>query len=479
MNWKNLKKRIARRKKILVVFAIVVVITIVVWTIAVLNGLGGLKEVTAMFVSAFISTAIAIYVTKEDILDNDYAEKRDDFGILTFEKGYREVFRNEDSETYLKSNDWEQFFNRAKKDKEIYFVGISFYAFFDDIKMREVLYHLCMEQSYNIYIILANPFDREILRVSEVEEKTEIEELKIRILKTYKLFEHDLKKDRYKAAKERIHIWFSIAFPSTLLIKSGEYMIASPYILENPDRAPTFIIEASKSFSLYEKYDEYLNMIKKHHYSFDELRTTILTKEFFTQSYTNLSPEFYSDLDNCEYLAIVGLGQSRMLRTLSERYVNLLKRGGKIDIILTDPDGESTKMCTRRSSKNRDDISSDIVIHKEAINRLLDMREIENKKGGNCNIRIYVSDFMYPYTIYAFNCEKGVNDRTRMYVWQTVLFEPSEKRPGFLCEGKGDFELMLSYYKQFKMLKDECNLTREITTKYQIINKDGGVVDNG
>lgn len=459
MNKKNLKQRVARRHVGLVLLLGITVVTVAFLVIALKYNVGWLKDITVMFISAFISTILAIYMTKEDILDNDYAEKRDEFGVLTFEKGYREVFNNKDSQIYLKSNDWEQFFYKAKKEKEIYFVGVSFNTFFDDCSLRKTLYELCVEMKYDIYIILANPFDREILRLAEVEEKTELEELGKRILGTYYRFDNDLKKNEYVEAKKRIHIWFSVAFPSTLLIKAGKYMIVSPYVFENPDKTPTLIVEDSKAHSFYEKYDNYLKVIKKHHYTFTELRRTVTTKEFFKESYTSLSPEFYDDLKNCEYIAIIGLGQSRMLRTIGSYYEKLLKKGIDIDVILTDPDKESTKMCTRRSSKNRNDISGDISVHKESINRLLEM-----KKYGN--IKIYVSDFMYPYTMYAFNCKNGVNDRTKMYIWQTVLFEASDKRPGFLCEGKEDFEIMSSYYRQFRELRDNCASTREITCKY-------------
>ena len=98
-------------------------------------------------------------------------------------------------------------------------------------------------------------------------------------------------------------------------------------------------------------------------------------------------------------------------------------------------------------------------MHKEAINRLIDL-----KKEGE--LRIYISDFMYPYTMYAFNCEDKVSEETKMYIWQTVLFEASDKRPGFVCEGKEDKERMESYYRQFRELRDNCSLTHEVTKKY-------------
>lgn len=460
----TLKKRIARRRATLFRLIIITVVMGSVFAYALIQNNSTLKEITAMAISAFISTILAIYMTKEDILENDYAEKKDDFGVLTFEEGYRTVFTNKDAQTYLKSMEWEHFFNQAKADKKVFFVGISFYSFFEDVKMRNLLYKLCDENKYDVYIILANPFDREIARINQVEEKTEENELQQRILRTYKFFEKDLKDDKYKDVKDKIHIWFSITIPTSLIIKSGKYMIVTPYMLENPERTPTIIVEDSKSQSFYEKYDNYLQVIEKYHYTYEQLRKSISTKDFFTQSYTNLSSEFYNDIENSNYVAVIGLSQGRMLRTLGSCYRQLLKRGVKIDIILTDPDGESTKMCARRSSSNRNDIEGDIVVHKEAINRLIDM-----KKEGE--LRIYISDFMYPYTMYAFNCEEQVTEETKMYIWQTVLFEASDKRPGFVCEGEEDEERMESYLRQFHELRDNCDLTHEVTKPYDTPKK--------
>lgn len=459
MNKVTLVKRIERRKRALLMLFIITLIMGTMFGISLVYNIAVLKEITAMVISAFISTILAIHMTKEDIMENDYVEKKDDFGVLTFEEGYRDIFANKDAEIYLKSIDWERFFYQAKEDKKLYFVGISFYSFFDDRKRRELLYKFCDENKYEIYIILANPFDREIVRVNQVEEKTEDNELQQKILRTYKFFKNDLKNMENDEVRKRIHIWFSIAMPTSLLIRSGKYMIVTPYMLGNPESMPTIIVEDSKAQSFYEKYNNYLKVIEKHHYTYNQLRKSISTNEFFTQSYTNLSPEFYSDIENSNYVAVIGLGQGRMLRQLGSYYRKLLKRGAKIDIILTDPDGESTKMCARRSSSNRNDIEGDVVVHKEAINRLIDM-----KQEGE--LRIYISDFMYPYTMYAFNCENNVTEETKMYIWQTVLFEASDKRPGFVCEGKEDKERMESYYQQFLELRDRCDLTREVTEKY-------------
>lgn len=458
----SLKERVARRNRKLAILVLIIVVLSVVCLIMMNKEMLQIDDMLSMVLSALVSTVLAIYMTKEDILENDYAKKKDDFGVLTFENGFQEIFKNEDAKAYLKSDDWEDFFQHARWEKKIFFVGISFYDFFDYPERREQLYRLCSEKECDVYIILANPYDREITRINQLEEKTDENELQQRIIKTYKLFDSDSKKTIEQKITDRIHIYFSVTVPTALVIKSGTYMIITPYMLDSPNRTPTIIVEDSKAHSFYEKYNSYVKKLLKYCNTYKILRKSIVTDEFFTQSYTNLSEEFLQDIKKCNYMAIIGLSQKRILGTLKSEYSALLKRGGKIDIILTDPDGESTKMCTRRSSGNRDDISGDSQVHKETINRLLDLKETIKTD----NLNIYISDFMYPYTMYAFDCKDGVTDDTKMYIWQTILFEGSDKRPGFVCEGKEDKERMKSYYRQFIELRDGCNLTKQVTKKY-------------
>lgn len=190
----------------------------------------------------------------------------------------------------------------------------------------------------------------------------------------------------------------------------------------------------------------------------ERLNSRILkARDFFTQSYTNLSNEFYNDLQNCSTLSVIGLGQKRMFTTLSSQYVDILKKNGKIDIILTDPDSESTAMCARRSSTNRGDIQNDIAIHKDTINRLLDL------KSNTGTLKIYISDYMFPYTMYAFDIKDVL--KTKIYIWLTPLFEPSSHRLGFLINGSNDRSTVELFIRQFNNLLTDYS-TKEINTKY-------------
>lgn len=47
------------------------------------------EDVIAMALSALLSTFLAIWLTKNDILEDDFLNKKTKFGIITFEEGYK------------------------------------------------------------------------------------------------------------------------------------------------------------------------------------------------------------------------------------------------------------------------------------------------------------------------------------------------------------------------------------------------------
>ena len=186
----------------------------------------------------------------------------------------------------------------------------------------------------------------------------------------------------------------------------------------------------------------------------------ISAEDYFTQSYTQLSNEFYQDLSRCKALDVIGLGQDRMIKTIYEEYKKILKRHGNIRFILTDPDSVSTEMCARRSSGDRKNIENDRGVHKTAINRLLDLNVSSAEIG---EAKVYIADFMYPYTMYAFDLDNPTD--TRIYVWITPLFEPSSNRLGFLLMGSRDRTQTESFRRQFNTLLSESG-TKEVLQKY-------------
>lgn len=189
-------------------------------------------------------------------------------------------------------------------------------------------------------------------------------------------------------------------------------------------------------------------------------KRNISAADYFVQSYTQLSNEFYEDLSKCETLDVIGLGQDRMIKTIYREYEGILKRNGKIQFVLTDPDGVSTEMSARRSSGDRKNIANDRGVHKTAINRLLDLEKLPVTQG---EINVYIADFMFPYTMYAFDMDYP--EKVKMYIWITPMFEPSSNRLGFLLQNTRDKPQIESFRRQFDMLLNDSG-TKKIVVKY-------------
>lgn len=431
MKINELGKRIQRRKKGLFrLLGVTLIVTVILVkthdnSTDTLSATQIIFEISTMVVSALISTILAIYMTKDDIMENDYAEKKDHFGIITFENGYEEVFHNDDCKTYLNSSNWQQFF-RSSKDRRICIVGVHINGFFERDNYRECLLNLCLENDYTIEIILANPYSEEVLKQAYAENKPSEDYVKNKILATYELFQKDIAKldEQYNQSlqsgtgigkpserlKDKFSIIFSNTLPKALIFRAGEYMIVSPYLFESPSRAPTLIVENSRSFSFYDNYQRYIERLKEQSFEYGDLKKHISADSFFTQPYRNLSPEFYEDINTCESLDILGLGQKHMFTQLEPQIIQIVKRNGKIRAILGNPDGASTEMCVKRSLIH-DNVAEAAIEHKLAINRMLKIKHDQNTE----NVKVYIWDCFFPYTLYIFNREDS--KKIKIYIY--------------------------------------------------------------
>lgn len=474
MHKRTLKNRIKRRHIglfylifiTIILFFIAIILFLVVnrnsisengWTNLLLEGF--LLEVVTLIISALISTTIAIYMTKDDIMDNDYLEKKDDFGVLTFENGYNKIFENDDSQEYLSVSNLEQFF-RGANDHKICIVCSHLIDFFEREQYRKCLLYLCLENKYSVEIVLANPYSDETYRESQLCDSTETDNIGNKIIKIYQLFLKDINNidNEYntnfldselkpsKTINQYFKIHFSDTFPKATIFKSGANMIISPCVNNNCNDTPTLIVEKSKNYSFYESYSRYIEMLIDKSLEYSLLTKHVSSNSFFNQNYRSLSAEFYDDLASCTSLKILGLGQNHMLTHLDPQLKSLLRNGVNIEVVLTKPDGASTEMCVKRSILHNN-VSEAAIEHKIAINKLLKLKNISN----NGNVKIYTWDCFFPFTMYAFNSEN--KHRVKIYIWITNLFESAEKRNGFIINGLSDPELVKSYLYQFEEVK--------------------------
>lgn len=475
MSRKNIGKRIQRRKKWMFKLSIITIITIIIlWKThgASIGILRIIFEMSTMIVSALISTLLAIYMTKEDIMENDYAVKKDEFGVITFEAGYQDIFINNDCKVYLNSNNWEQFF-KSSKDHKIFIVGIHLNDFFEKEKNRECLLKLCLENDYKVEIILGNPYSNEVIQQAIAEKRQNTDDLKNKVLSTYELFCKDIKNldEQYRKSiyrqstiipSEKLKKFFKIVFsntlPKALIFCSGDQMIISPYLFGDVQSMPTLIVENASAAAFYDNYEKYIKRLSEKACCFEELRKNVLPIEFFDQPYRKLSPDFYQDIKECKSLCILGLGQKHMFTQLEPEIIDIVKRGGKIEAILGDPEGDSTRMCVDRSLIH-DDVGPARLEHKLAINSLLRIK----KKQKSQDINVYIWDCFFPYTLYIFN--KGTDKNIKIYIWFTNLFEEAEKRLGFSISQKDDSTLVKSYLSQYEAVLRKAS---EIQKEYRL-----------
>jgi hypothetical protein len=488
----KLLKHIRRRKKQLIKLIVVFVLSIVVlfftyfkycqspvgvWDVA--------FEMTTMLVSALLSTIIAIYITMDDIMENECAQNKEDFGVLFFEDGYDTIFLNEECKVLLNAKDWPQFFADST-DKKIYIVAVHANGFFENDEYRICLLNLWAENKFELTIILCNPYSNEVLYEAVAEHKSNRKHIKEKILNTYELIQKDIRvieekwkksgrtKEEISDAKSRINILFSETMPKALIFKVGKYMIVSPYMFESPSSAPTLILENSREFAFYDKYTKYIDKLSRMGKNYEQLEKHILATDFFSQPYRNLSQEFYTDFKECKDLSILGLGQKHMFTSLETGFYNILDRKGKIEAILGDPNGNSTEMCVKRSIIHNN-VGEAQIEHKLAINKLLIAKN--KREEYKSNVHVYIWDCFFPYTLYIFNMSDA-NDMSnlntldnidiseiRIYVWLTNLFEAGEKRLGFLIDGLTEPEMVKSYLMQYGSVKRSAT---EVKTSYNV-----------
>ena len=261
---------------------------------------------------------------------------------------------------------------------------------------------------------------------------------------------------------------FSKSLPKAFIVRSGSYMIITPYQMQNegPSVAPTLVVKEADPEGFYTQYQNYIERLKEMSCGYELLQKNNALELFFNQPYGNdLSSEFYTDLQRCQSLNILGLGQHKMFTNLERQFIHIVQRGGTIQAVMAKPDGVSTNMCVARSLIHKN-VSGAIVEHKRAINILLSIRD-EFAKDNLSNVRVFTWDCFFPYTMYAFNIEDP--DKCKIYIWITNLFAYSNDRDGFLIDGKFEREYAEKYINQYKqVINAAIRDGGEITVPYNL-----------
>lgn len=208
-----------------------------------------LKNIVTNIGTSFVSSAITIFLIKFDILDLIQNNSMEKFGILGLADGRDSIFKNDDIQN-IKARNWEDFF-RCSSDKTIDIVGISMYSFLITKGILPILFEL--SSTYSIRIIFADPVSQEVAYQSIEEGKPGKLQDNIKWISSKILSE---------CQNENIKVYFSKTLPKAFIVRSGNKMIITPYLLSGPFDEPT-IVACDKGFTQNAYYNTYLKYIEK------------------------------------------------------------------------------------------------------------------------------------------------------------------------------------------------------------------------
>ncbi|WFD09778.1 hypothetical protein [Tepidibacter hydrothermalis] len=220
-----------------------------------------LQSLTENFGVALISSAVTIYLIKYDVINMIQKDNLNDLGIKNIIKGRDNVFNRDKDSVINNFNSWEDFFKSANP-KQIDIIGISMYSFFMPNNIIDLLIQLASKK-YKIRIIFADPESNELKFQEEAENKPTVLKNHIRhVVSTIKqsILNNSKKDDIYKY----ISVYYSRTLPKNFLVKSGNKMIVTPYLLRGPFESPTLILENNSEIGFYKEYNHYIDDVIKY-----------------------------------------------------------------------------------------------------------------------------------------------------------------------------------------------------------------------
>ncbi len=167
---------------------------------------------------------------------------------------------------------------------------------------------------------------------------------------------------------------------------------------------------------------------------------------FFDQGYVHNSPEFIRAWADSTTVDMMGFGHNRMLVSYSSELQHLLSRGGRIRVLLQDPDGTAIVQANYRSSTPKA-AASDARDQQRiglATLRVLCAKNI----AGTVEARLY--DVMPPFTAYFFGSDG--EESSLAFIWFWSWRQASSWRPGFSIRKEDDPVWFDRFYSQFSEL---------------------------
>ncbi len=229
-----------------------------------------ISELVTCIGTSLISAGITIFLIKFDImseLKNDYMDK---YGIISIEGGRNEIFKD-NTRREFNYVDWKEFLKKSS-DKTIDIVGISMYSFFYPDDLIDFVINLA-KKKYKIRIFFASPLSEE-LNLQSIEEEKE-GKLKEHIEFLSKEFiGRILKHEKKDKINKYLTLYYCKTLPKAFIVRSGNKMCITPYLLKGPFKEPT-IIAYNKNMGKSSYYEAYYEYIKKLNKSADRIGDTI------------------------------------------------------------------------------------------------------------------------------------------------------------------------------------------------------------
>lgn len=179
-------------------------------------------------------------------------------------------------------------------------------------------------------------------------------------------------------------------------------------------------------------------------------------EEFFNQDYVRNSREFLDQWRTSTTVDMFGFGHNRMLVSYSSELQELLKRGGRVRVMLQDPTGGAILHANYRSSTPKAAEQDARDQQKVGLATLASLKR--QSRGGELHVRSY--DISPPFTAYFFDAESDMNGAA--FVWFWSWRQASSWRPGFVVWKAHDELWFNRFYNQFTSLWEDEEVTSEI-----------------
>ncbi|MBM0255535.1 DUF5919 domain-containing protein [Micromonospora sp. 4G55] len=182
---------------------------------------------------------------------------------------------------------------------------------------------------------------------------------------------------------------------------------------------------------------------------------------FFTEDYVRNSSRFTASWEAAHAVDMCGFGHNRMAVAYSAEIGRILKSGGRVRVLMQDPEGQAVLEANRRSSTPKASPGSVRHQHRSGIATFHAIRSAAGATAGSLQLRAY--DIMPPFTAYLFNPD---DETAHAYIWFWSWRQPSSWRPGFFLPRSTDPLWYERFRSQFEAMWDDDD-TQEIADRGQ------------